>query len=181
MVQMGVLVPTGDLTAVRRTAQFFLNRWVRRVSCSKMGALICFMTAFLILSVLNFWLIIPFLLMNQLWGSTGSTATRKGGGCGRRNTTWLQDTTYKGGESRKEENAPCSDWWVVESQAPWSCGLFHFFPSFFWMAFGQTSKHAEGSRIFPHPLNIVMWMMQERTYSRLRWISHFDFLPPSPL
>ncbi|GMP26273.1 hypothetical protein CsSME_00002782 [Camellia sinensis var. sinensis] len=26
MVQMGVLVPTGDMTAVRRTAQFFLNR-----------------------------------------------------------------------------------------------------------------------------------------------------------
>ncbi|KAG6773605.1 hypothetical protein POTOM_020895 [Populus tomentosa] len=30
MVQMGVLVPTGDMTAVRRTAQFFLNRF----SCS---------------------------------------------------------------------------------------------------------------------------------------------------
>ncbi|GER47583.1 protein kinase superfamily protein [Striga asiatica] len=27
MVQMGVLVPTGDMTAVRRTAQFFLNRF----------------------------------------------------------------------------------------------------------------------------------------------------------
>jgi hypothetical protein len=26
MVQMGVLVPTGDMTAVRRTAQFFLDR-----------------------------------------------------------------------------------------------------------------------------------------------------------
>lgn len=26
MVQMGVLVPTGDMTAVRRTALFFLNR-----------------------------------------------------------------------------------------------------------------------------------------------------------
>jgi len=26
MVQMGVLVPTGDMTSVRRTAQFFLNR-----------------------------------------------------------------------------------------------------------------------------------------------------------
>lgn len=26
MIQMGVLVPTGDMTAVRRTAQFFLNR-----------------------------------------------------------------------------------------------------------------------------------------------------------
>jgi hypothetical protein len=26
MVQMGVLVPTGDMTAVRRTAQFFLNK-----------------------------------------------------------------------------------------------------------------------------------------------------------
>lgn len=28
MIQMGVLVPTGDMTAVRRTAQFFLNRLV---------------------------------------------------------------------------------------------------------------------------------------------------------
>lgn len=27
MVQMGVLVPTGDMTAVRRTAQFFLARY----------------------------------------------------------------------------------------------------------------------------------------------------------
>ena len=27
MIQMGVLVPTGDVTAVRRTAQFFLNRY----------------------------------------------------------------------------------------------------------------------------------------------------------
>ncbi|KAA3457343.1 putative aarF domain-containing protein kinase chloroplastic [Gossypium australe] len=27
MIQMGVLVPTGDMTAVRRTAQFFLNRF----------------------------------------------------------------------------------------------------------------------------------------------------------
>lgn len=26
MVQMGVLVPTGDLTSIRRTALFFLNR-----------------------------------------------------------------------------------------------------------------------------------------------------------
>lgn len=26
MIQMGVLVPTGDMTAIRRTAQFFLNR-----------------------------------------------------------------------------------------------------------------------------------------------------------
>lgn len=26
MIQMGVLVPTGDMTAVRRTAQFFLRR-----------------------------------------------------------------------------------------------------------------------------------------------------------
>lgn len=30
MVQMGVLVPTGDMIAVRRTAQFFLNRWATR-------------------------------------------------------------------------------------------------------------------------------------------------------
>jgi len=30
MVQMGVLVPTGDMTAVRRTAQFFLNRCFER-------------------------------------------------------------------------------------------------------------------------------------------------------
>ena len=28
MVEMGVLVPTGDMTAVRRTAQFFLNRYI---------------------------------------------------------------------------------------------------------------------------------------------------------
>jgi len=28
MIQMGVLVPTGDMTAVRRTAQFFLNRYL---------------------------------------------------------------------------------------------------------------------------------------------------------
>lgn len=27
LVQMGVLVPTGDRTAIRRTAVFFLNRW----------------------------------------------------------------------------------------------------------------------------------------------------------
>ncbi|XP_020215970.1 protein ACTIVITY OF BC1 COMPLEX KINASE 8, chloroplastic-like [Cajanus cajan] len=27
MIQMGVLVPTGDMTAVKRTAQFFLNRY----------------------------------------------------------------------------------------------------------------------------------------------------------
>lgn len=27
MVQMGVLVPTGDMTAVRRTAQFFLAKY----------------------------------------------------------------------------------------------------------------------------------------------------------
>lgn len=38
MIQMGVLVPTGDVTAVRRTAQFFLNRcshWrLKKFSCS---------------------------------------------------------------------------------------------------------------------------------------------------
>jgi len=28
MIQMGVLVPTGDMTAVRRTAQFFLDRYL---------------------------------------------------------------------------------------------------------------------------------------------------------
>lgn len=27
-IQMGVLVTTGDMTAVRRTAQFFLNRYL---------------------------------------------------------------------------------------------------------------------------------------------------------
>ncbi|KAI3462019.1 hypothetical protein Pfo_018682 [Paulownia fortunei] len=32
MVQMGVLVPTGDLTAVRRTAQFFLNSFEERLA-----------------------------------------------------------------------------------------------------------------------------------------------------
>ncbi|GJP44196.1 hypothetical protein CLOM_g3584 [Closterium sp. NIES-68] len=32
MVQMGVLVPTGDRTAVRRTAQFFLNSFEERLS-----------------------------------------------------------------------------------------------------------------------------------------------------
>ncbi|CAI0476079.1 unnamed protein product [Linum tenue] len=31
MVQMGVLVPTGDMTAVRRTAQFFLNSFQERL------------------------------------------------------------------------------------------------------------------------------------------------------
>lgn len=31
MVQMGVLVPTGDMTAVRRTAQFFLNSFEERL------------------------------------------------------------------------------------------------------------------------------------------------------
>ncbi|KAK6118403.1 hypothetical protein DH2020_047820 [Rehmannia glutinosa] len=32
MVQMGVLVPTGDMTAVRRTAQFFLNSFEERLA-----------------------------------------------------------------------------------------------------------------------------------------------------
>ncbi|GAB2282936.1 Protein ACTIVITY OF BC1 COMPLEX KINASE 8, chloroplastic [Dionaea muscipula] len=35
MVQMGVLVPTGDMTAVRRTAQFFLNSFEERLSAQK--------------------------------------------------------------------------------------------------------------------------------------------------
>ncbi|THU46754.1 hypothetical protein C4D60_Mb09t08220 [Musa balbisiana] len=32
MIQMGVLVPTGDMTAVRRTAQFFLNSFEERLA-----------------------------------------------------------------------------------------------------------------------------------------------------
>ncbi|RWR93068.1 UbiB domain-containing protein [Cinnamomum micranthum f. kanehirae] len=32
MIQMGVLVPTGDITAVRRTAQFFLNSFEERLA-----------------------------------------------------------------------------------------------------------------------------------------------------
>ncbi|GMP26266.1 hypothetical protein CsSME_00002782 [Camellia sinensis var. sinensis] len=35
MVQMGVLVPTGDMTAVRRTAQFFLNSFEERLSAQR--------------------------------------------------------------------------------------------------------------------------------------------------
>ncbi|KAI3842254.1 hypothetical protein MKW98_026044 [Papaver atlanticum] len=35
MVQMGVLVPTGDLTAVRRTAQFFLNTFEERLAAQR--------------------------------------------------------------------------------------------------------------------------------------------------
>ncbi|MCO5548595.1 hypothetical protein L7F22_002055 [Adiantum nelumboides] len=35
MVQMGVLVPTGDLTAVRRTAQFFLNSFEERLAAQR--------------------------------------------------------------------------------------------------------------------------------------------------
>ncbi|MQM08741.1 hypothetical protein Taro_041596 [Colocasia esculenta] len=31
MVQMGVLAPTGDMTVVRRTAQFFLNSFEERL------------------------------------------------------------------------------------------------------------------------------------------------------
>jgi hypothetical protein len=36
MVQMGVLVPTGDLTAVRRTAQFFLNSFEDRLAAQRL-------------------------------------------------------------------------------------------------------------------------------------------------
>ncbi|XP_024036367.1 protein ACTIVITY OF BC1 COMPLEX KINASE 8, chloroplastic isoform X1 [Citrus clementina] len=35
MVQMGVLVPTGDTTAVRRTAQFFLNSFEERLAAQR--------------------------------------------------------------------------------------------------------------------------------------------------
>ncbi|KAH7292759.1 hypothetical protein KP509_29G083900 [Ceratopteris richardii] len=35
MVQMGVLVPTGDMTAVRRTAQFFLNSFEERLAAQE--------------------------------------------------------------------------------------------------------------------------------------------------
>ncbi|XP_027916892.1 protein ACTIVITY OF BC1 COMPLEX KINASE 8, chloroplastic-like [Vigna unguiculata] len=35
MIQMGVLVPTGDMTAVRRTAQFFLNSFEERLAAQK--------------------------------------------------------------------------------------------------------------------------------------------------
>ncbi|KAL2907166.1 Protein ACTIVITY OF BC1 COMPLEX KINASE 8 chloroplastic [Bienertia sinuspersici] len=35
MVQMGVLVPTGDLTAVRRTAKFFLNSFEERLAAQR--------------------------------------------------------------------------------------------------------------------------------------------------
>ncbi|PKA51584.1 putative aarF domain-containing protein kinase [Apostasia shenzhenica] len=35
MIQMGVLVPTGDLTAVRRTAQFFLNSFEERLAAQR--------------------------------------------------------------------------------------------------------------------------------------------------
>ncbi|KAI9165846.1 hypothetical protein LWI28_021594 [Acer negundo] len=35
MVQMGVLVPTGDMTAVRRTAQFFLNSFEERLAAQR--------------------------------------------------------------------------------------------------------------------------------------------------
>lgn len=35
MIQMGVLVPTGDMTAVRRTAQFFLNSFEERLSAQR--------------------------------------------------------------------------------------------------------------------------------------------------
>ncbi|KAK9166555.1 hypothetical protein Scep_001746 [Stephania cephalantha] len=35
MVQMGVLVPTGDVTAVRRTAQFFLNSFEERLAAQR--------------------------------------------------------------------------------------------------------------------------------------------------
>lgn len=35
MVQMGVLVPTGDMTAVRRTAQFFLNSFEGRLAAQR--------------------------------------------------------------------------------------------------------------------------------------------------
>lgn len=36
MIQMGVLVPTGDMTAVRRTAQFFLNSFEERLAAQRM-------------------------------------------------------------------------------------------------------------------------------------------------
>ncbi|KAL9249809.1 ACTIVITY OF BC1 COMPLEX KINASE 8, chloroplastic-like protein [Drosera capensis] len=35
MIKMGVLVPTGDMTAVRRTAQFFLNSFEERLAAQK--------------------------------------------------------------------------------------------------------------------------------------------------
>ncbi|GAB4847665.1 Protein ACTIVITY OF BC1 COMPLEX KINASE 8, chloroplastic [Ancistrocladus abbreviatus] len=35
MIQMGVLVPTGDMTAVRRTAQFFLNSFQERLAAQR--------------------------------------------------------------------------------------------------------------------------------------------------
>ncbi|XP_072972664.1 protein ACTIVITY OF BC1 COMPLEX KINASE 8, chloroplastic [Typha angustifolia] len=35
MIQMGVLVPTGDMTAVRRTAQFFLNNFEERLAAQR--------------------------------------------------------------------------------------------------------------------------------------------------
>ncbi|GKV25299.1 hypothetical protein SLEP1_g34757 [Rubroshorea leprosula] len=35
MIQMGVLVPTGDMTAVRRTAQFFLNSFEARLAAQR--------------------------------------------------------------------------------------------------------------------------------------------------
>ncbi|OAE35037.1 hypothetical protein AXG93_3253s1000 [Marchantia polymorpha subsp. ruderalis] len=35
MVQMGVLVPTGDMTAIRRTAQFFLNSFEERLAAQR--------------------------------------------------------------------------------------------------------------------------------------------------
>ncbi|KAL8160490.1 hypothetical protein V2J09_002027 [Rumex salicifolius] len=35
MIQMGVLVPTGDRTAVRRTAQFFLNSFEERLAAQR--------------------------------------------------------------------------------------------------------------------------------------------------
>ncbi|CAK7337908.1 unnamed protein product [Dovyalis caffra] len=37
MIQMGVLVPTGDMTAVRRTAQFFLKRKARQLADTLIG------------------------------------------------------------------------------------------------------------------------------------------------
>ncbi|XP_030527421.1 protein ACTIVITY OF BC1 COMPLEX KINASE 8, chloroplastic [Rhodamnia argentea] len=38
MIQMGVLVPTGDMTAVRRTAQFFLNSFEERLAAQRREA-----------------------------------------------------------------------------------------------------------------------------------------------
>ncbi|RWW17524.1 hypothetical protein GW17_00018542 [Ensete ventricosum] len=35
MIQMGVLLPTGDMTAVRRTAQFFLNSFEERLAAQR--------------------------------------------------------------------------------------------------------------------------------------------------